>query len=140
MPNQRTRTFLFIFPAYTDSRNPLSRQGPLHRPPQAFPAVLNLWGVRAGVGAAEAGVGGPRRQTPVPAHARPDLASCLGFALVSLKAGSHRLASACPLQPNPLPAPLHPTIFCWGRLLGQVRAREFRSQNSPFLKTVPAAP
>lgn len=85
-------------------------------------------------------MGGPRRQTPVPAHARPDLASCLDFALVSLKAGSHRLASASPLQPNPLPSPPHPAIFCWGRRLGQVRAREFRSQNSPFLKTVPAAP
>ena len=96
--------------------------------PQAFPAVLNLWGVGAEVGAGEAGVGGPRRQSPVPALARPDLASCLGLALISLKAGSHRLASACPLQPNPLHAPPHPTIFCFGRRLGQVRAREFRSQ------------
>lgn len=134
MPNQRTRTFLFISPAYTDCRNPLGRQGPLRRPPQAFLAVLNLWGVVAGVGVAEAGVGGPRRQSPVPAHARPDLASCLGFALVSLKAGSHRLASACPLQPNPLHAPPHPTIFCFGRRLGHVRAREFRSQEFSFFE------
>lgn len=71
-------------------------------------------------------MGRPRLESPVPQHTRLDSASCLGLAHF-VESGLRR-PSATPWHFNV------PTFLCW-----QVRAREFHSQESPFLKTVPAA-
>lgn len=139
LPNRRTRTFLLYFSSLYRLQKSAEQTGPLHRPPQAFPGGSESLGVRAGVGAAEAGVGGRGGRLLSPAHARPDL-GLLGLGLPAC------WKRACTVSPPPAlcnqtpPRPAAPHYFLLGPTQGQVRARNQSLQNSPFLKTVSLRP